>query len=45
MGDELRATTITATGSNPEYQDDYTFHTSILQRFITLFQNRCRIYL
>jgi hypothetical protein len=39
MGDELRATTITATGPRPEYQDDYTFHTAILQRFITLSQN------
>lgn len=39
MGDELRATTIHATGPIPAYQDDYGFHTAILQRFITLSQN------
>ena len=39
MGDELRATTIHATGPLPDYQSDTAFHSNIITRFISLSQN------
>ena len=38
MGDELRATTIHATGPLPDYQSDTAFHSNIITRFISLLE-------
>ena len=38
MGDELRATTIAATGPIPEYQNDTTFHNNIISHFLGISQ-------
>ena len=38
MGDELRATTIKATGPKEEYQGDYSFHNNIISHFLSFSQ-------
>ena len=38
MGDELRATTIRATGPKAEYQGDYSFHNNIISHFLSFSQ-------